>query len=99
MNARPTGWLTQDDTTQARKNRLLRAARPNSATDPSRRVLGVEPDVLVGQIAGPESASSGPEREAQPQLDVALALQVRRGGGGVERLRHALVVEQHVAQP
>src|SRR5262245_47825967 len=79
---------------------LFRVERPDiGANPPSRRVLGVELDVLVGQIAGPERAPRRPQREAQPQIDVPLALQIRRGRGGVEGLRHAFVVEQHVPQP
>jgi tetratricopeptide (TPR) repeat protein len=65
----------------------------------SRRVLRVEPHVLVRQVAGPEGAAAGAEGEAQAQVDVPLAPQVRRGGGAVERLRHPAVVQQQVAQP
>src|SRR4051812_28845195 len=63
---------------------------------PSRRVIRVQPDVLVGQIARPEAAAAVAEREAQPQMNLAFALQVRRRRGHVERLRRAPVVQQHV---
>src|SRR5579872_916748 len=66
---------------------------------PSRCVIRVQPDVLLCQVARPEAAAAVAECEAQPHVNLALALQVRARGCGVERLRRAAVVEQQGAQP
>src|SRR5262245_54415324 len=63
------------------------------------RVVRVEADVLVGEIAGVEGAAARSEREPQPEQDFALVLEIGRGGGSVERERCAIPVQRHVPQP
>src|SRR5437762_8613036 len=71
----------------------------SSLSQSSRRVLRVEPNVFIAKIASPERAAARAQGEVKPQADITVVLQVCRGGGGVERLRYAGVVEEHVAQP
>src|SRR4051812_6082227 len=73
---------------------------PSALVTPrSRRVVRVQPYVLVGQVAGPEGAAAAAEREAQAHAHVAVVLQIGGHGGLVERPRCAGLVQQRLAQP
>src|SRR5580704_1997543 len=65
----------------------------------SGRVLSIEPDVIVGQVAGPERAPTRTQREAEPERDVAIGLEIRRRQGFIEGLRRPRAVEKRIAQP
>src|SRR6266851_144623 len=55
----------------------------------SRRVLRIEPNVFVAEVAGPKRAAARAQGEAKAQMDITVVFQIRGSRGRVERLRRA----------